>query len=103
LIENNRVVAHHIGLEGSLSDNVDYILKTTYSNNHGRYLEEQRAENNSEEYKFEPSLKQLSLFIKLIKQSQKWEHLQFSAAIASDIGELYKNSFAIQIGVKRQL
>lgn len=103
LIENNRVVAHHIGLEGRLSNDVEYVFKTTYSNNHGRYLEEQRAENNSEKYKFEPSLKQLSLFLKLMKQSQKWEKLQFSAALASDVGELYKNSFAIQIGVKRQL
>ncbi len=103
LIENNRVVAHHIGLKGYLKGNINYLLKATYSNNHGRYSEEEYAENNSEAYKFDPSLKQISFFLELKKQSQKWNKVQFSIAIASDIGSLYENSFAVQFGIKKIL
>ncbi|MEQ9310351.1 MAG: capsule assembly Wzi family protein [Balneolaceae bacterium] len=103
LIENNRVVAHHIGLRGDVLKNIDYIFKATFSNNHGRYLEEQRAENYSQEYKFDPPLKQLSLYLMLTKKSEKWQSIDFSFAIAGDIGELYQNRFGIQFGIKKGL
>lgn len=103
LIENNRVVAHHIGLRGEVFNNTDYIFKATFSNNHGRYLEEQRAENYSQEYKFDPPLKQLSLYLMLTKKSEKWQRIDFSFALAGDIGELYQNSFGIQFGIKKGL
>lgn len=103
LIENNRVVAHHMGFKGYILSDIGFLFKTTYSNNHGRYLEEERAENNSQDYKFKPSLKQLSMYLMFTKNSQKWQDLQFSFAVAGDIGQLYKNSVGIQVGFKKSL
>lgn len=103
LIDNNRVVAHHIGIKGNISEEINYKFKATFSNNHGRYQEEQTAENNFQNYKYEPSLKQLSLYLEFSKRSIKWSYIEYNFALASDIGQLYKNSFAIQIGITKRL
>src|SRR5690606_2559077 len=60
-VSNNRIVAHHIGLESYINETYHSILKITYSRNYGIYHERYYAHEAGEKYIFDGGLRQISL------------------------------------------
>ena len=86
-IINNRIKAHHIGIQGSISKRIEYRLLFTYSNNYGTYFDQNKFHNENKPYKFETGVKQLSQFFEL-NFKDIWENLDVQISYAEDIGEL---------------
>lgn len=87
-IANNRVVAHHLGLMGRLSDVQDYKLMVTYSRNYGTY-----------QNPIEPRLDGYSFLASTSYQPERWENLSFNASLAADFGELHGQNLGVMFGV----
>jgi len=90
---NNRVIALHIGLEGSLK-NINYLLKATWSSNYGTYRTTDEDQSTGipdpGSYGLFGEQRQLSTFFQLSR------NITNNAGIgligAADFGELYYNS-----------
>lgn len=100
---NNRVVALHFGVEGSLK-NWDFILKTSYSLNYGTYGTSKEGHSLGDIhypplYGIFPKTKQFSSFLKATKQFNR--SLKLAVTGAFDAGDLYYNSFGIQLGLSK--
>lgn len=90
-IANNRVVAHHLGLTGKLSDIQDYNIMFTYSRNYGTY-----------ETPIDPRMDSYSVVAMTGYQPAGWDNLSFNAGLAADFGELYGQNVGMMIGIKWQ-
>ncbi len=95
-IANNRIVGHHLGIEGQLTSNVNYRLLATWSRNYGTY----RAKDNSQEagvdYPFDPPLEQTSLLLET--NTKLNDRFSLNVSLASDFGELYENKIGFLVG-----
>lgn len=86
---NNRIVAHHIGLEGKYRS-YNYRLFYTYSRNYGRYGSPLAGSEN--EY-----LVQNSFMVEMKKTLSS--DLVLNITAAADFGKLYKNSVGLLVGL----
>jgi len=92
---NNRVVALHIGFEGSLQK-WNFILKTSYSLNYGTFGTSEVGHTIGKirtlpVYGIFRETKQLSTFLDVNRELKREVRIGFTGAF--DVGELYYNSF----------
>ena len=100
---NNRVVAFHLGFEGSVKY-WNFILKTSYSLNYGTYGTSVEGHSLGEThyppmYGIFPETKQFSAYFETNKEFKR--HLKFGFVGAFDAGDLYYNSFGLQLRVSK--
>ncbi|GAA4826832.1 hypothetical protein GCM10023331_09430 [Algivirga pacifica] len=89
-IINNRVKAFHIGLKGSVNNQLVYQLLATHSQNYGIY------ESLGGPYRYESGKNQSYLYLQLDYQLKKdWS---VNASIAHDFGEIYQST-ALRAGI----
>lgn len=97
--ENNRIVVYHLGVGGNLSSDLSYSFRISTSNNYGLYRERDDAVDNNLAYKYLPPLRQTSWMFGVEYSSERFDNILFSGSFAGDQGELYADSFAIQLGI----
>ena len=90
-IINNRIIAHHIGITGTLFKNNHYKILLTYSNNYGTYYDKNRSKNENKIYKFDGGLKQFSTLIEFSRK-KILNNIDIQLSYAMDRGELLKDS-----------
>jgi len=98
---NNRVTGFHLGIEGRVSKEIDFRLKTTYSVNYGSYDEEferRYSWNRTENYFYEGGKKQMYTMIEASWKIPYVKGLRLNGTFAYDFGQLY-HSFGGRIGV----
>ncbi|MEX0685171.1 MAG: capsule assembly Wzi family protein [Balneolales bacterium] len=98
-IENNRVIAHHVGLEGRLNATTTWRSLLTHSQNHGQWGS---VENPlwDEDYKYYGGLNQFSFLTEIATRLPWHEQLYLNASVAGDMGELYDRRFGAMMGVR---
>lgn len=90
-ITNNRVQAHHGGIEGNIQG-YNYLIKATYSKNYGLTngtLNTPAPKDN------------LSLLISVKKQI-KWQNIEIGFSLASDRGAMYGNNTAAMLTLSKK-
>lgn len=90
-LHNNRILAHHIGMEGSLGETTHYRALATYSRNYGRHREP-----------FDAVAEQISMMLELSRRLPDYG-LLVGIAIAADRGDLYGNNFGVMINVQKEI
>ena len=99
---NNRVLAFHIGYEGSVK-NLNYTLKASWSNNYGTYrttdAEQSTNISNPGAYGLFGIKEQLSGFFKCEKDLKN--DLSFGCIAAFDMGELFYNSYGLLLSLSK--
>jgi len=98
-IDNNRVVGHHIGLSGRLTEQVYYRSIITYTRNYGTYWDRERSDN----FRFEGGSEQYSALVEFEAVNLIHPGITLSTSLGMDIGELYQNSIGIIFGLKYRL
>lgn len=88
---NNRVLAHHLGITGWLSEKLQYRSLISYSRNYGRHS-----------VPYESPRDQYSIMIEL-QRPLPWLNLQAGITLATDIGQMYGDNHGIMIHLKRQI
>ena len=105
-VVNNRVVAHHVGIEGYLRQ-AQYKLLSTFTRNYGTYGGLNNGirywgsiENPDAEYAFKPAQRQAYFLLEVASHpfSQQWSLL---TSVAWDVGQL-TNNVGILIGLRRE-
>lgn len=98
-IANNRIVAHHVGLKGNVSETVDYKLLGTWSRNYGLYdnIDDNQNEGPTD---FDSNPEQWSLLAKFGYQPAGINSLKFNLSFAGDFGELYDDRMGVMLGIK---
>ena len=87
---NNRVVAHHIGIAGSLARKIPYRFKATWSRNFGQYTQRIGL--------FDSVPEQLSLALEVdFPRFSARIPVAVSAGIYGDVGELYTDCFGLTV------
>lgn len=88
-ILNNKVVVHHVGVEGTIKKHISYRMLFSYSINQGI---------NSKP--FTENKTQSSCLIEVnIPLSEEDKGLNLSVATAADIGEMYGNNFGVMLSL----
>lgn len=88
---NNRVLAHHVGLEGHLGRHLSYRGLFTYSRNYGRHS-----------VPFDEPIDQLSLMIELILPVTR-HNLDLGITLAADAGRMYGDNIGLMVAVSYEL
>ncbi len=104
-IVNNRIIAHHLGLEGYLFEKWSYRILATYTKNWGTYgglnggLFQWGSKDPDyfEAYLFSPPLQQWYYMVNLEYALQS--NLKISSRLALDHGDM-SNVFALSVGAK---
>ncbi|GMQ82960.1 MAG: capsule assembly Wzi family protein [Rhodothermia bacterium] len=98
-VKNTILVAHHVGLEGELPGNLQYKALATYSRNYGTRDDctDNGCTGNPQYYT--GRLDQYSFLFEVNGPLPIHDQLSFSAAVALDTGELYKDTFGGMFGV----
>jgi len=93
---NNRIVAHHLGMEFSLPQNIRLTTKATFSRNYGKRWDNRIPEDTEKAPLFDPSIDQWSIFAG-VKMPVSWSGQQL--ILAGDLG--LDNGFLIgdQVGL----
>jgi hypothetical protein len=97
-IVNNRIVAHHFGIEGQLSETVDYKLLGTWSRNYGLYDDADLFEEEGLETDFFYTPEQWSFLAKF--SYRPYSSLRLNASLAADNGDLYEDRIGIMLGIE---
>ena len=97
-IANNRIVAHHIGIEGRFSDLVAYRLLGTWSRNYGNYYDGNLFEEQGIKTDFYDNPEQWSFLAEF--RYRPFDPLEINASIATDMGEIYEDRVGVMIGIK---
>lgn len=107
-VVNNRIVAHHIGIKGSLSKSLQYKFLSTFTKNYGTYgginggiNRWDSIENPDFEYAFKPP-KHQNYFLLEVESNPFSKLWVLQTAIAWDTGKLSHN-FGALIGLKRKI
>ena len=103
-IINNRIKAHHLGVDGSISKVINYRILYTYSENFGIFPDQDYYNSINENYNFDKGLIQRSALIELI-YNRFWRDLNLAIGYGLDNGELLTktDSFVIKIDYKFKL
>jgi hypothetical protein len=86
---NNRIWAVHAGASATWLG-ATIIFKGTYSFNYGTYLTP-----------FDNTKRQLSVYLSAEKKMSFWKGTSVIAGLSSDYGQLYPNTTAIQLGIRK--
>jgi len=99
-IANNRIVAHHVGLAGTLPGAVGYTFMVTYSRNYGTYQARDLARRNGQPYFYEHGPRQWSWYVALARPLTPQLTLQL--ALALDRGAVYPRSTGLEVVLRWQ-
>ncbi len=91
-IVNNRVKAHHLGLEGFITNEIEYRSLLTYSKNYGLH----RAPLNEDE----TPLNQFSFMLELTRPLAFFD-MEAGVTLAADVGEMYGDNFGVFVTMRR--
>lgn len=104
-IVNNRIIAHHFGIKGRISPQIEYGFLATFSKNYGTYGglnggigRWESITNPDLEYAFKPPLRQ-NYFLLEVTTPLLQRKLELHTSIAVDRGEL-TNNFGIMAGLR---
>ena len=95
-IDNNILVGHHIGINGTLSQNLAYLVFGTYSRNYGVVGGKVPPETVDFPSRRED---QFSFLFKLDYEIPNLKGFQTNLSLASDFGEFYEDRFGVMLGV----
>ncbi len=98
---NNRVNAFHLGMEGDISKQVSYRLKTTYSVNKGSYAEEftrRYSWDRVANFYYKKEKQQVYSLFQAIWKIKTVPGLELNGTLAYDFGDLY-HSFGGRLGI----
>lgn len=98
-IANNRIVAHHVGMEGNVSPAFDYKLLATWSRNSGQY-DNIDDNQNPGPTDFDSTPEQWSLLAKFSYRPPSFRSLKLNASLGGDFGELYEDRVGIMLGIE---
>ncbi|HLR32899.1 MAG TPA: capsule assembly Wzi family protein [Fodinibius sp.] len=98
-VANNRIIAHHFGLMGHLSTNLDYKLLATWSRNYGIYKELIYL-NEEVETEFDAAPEQWSFLAQFNYHLPSYRAIKLHASIGYDTGELYENRIGLMFGIE---
>ena len=99
-VVNERLKAIHIGGNGTITENLQWFMKLTYSLNFGSYFNQYPGRytwNETVDYYFKGGLNQAYTLAGLNWNPCKLHQLSFNASLSADCGEMYK-SFGIKLG-----
>ena len=88
-IANNRIIMHHFGLKGSITPELKWNTKVTYSQNFGTYYKP-----------FDPQNNQLSTLLNVNYSSSSFP-LDLSLSLAADYGQIYENRLGAQLKISK--
>jgi len=100
-IANNRIVAHHLGVAGTLPGSLDYKLRVTYSRNYGTYQARDLARRNGESYFYEHGPRQWSWYVALARPLTP--QLMLHLALALDRGAVYPRTTGLEVALRWQV
>ena len=86
--DNNRVMAHHVGIRGDIYG-YQYRAIVTYADNYGRYLEPKRSNNTA-------------VLLEIKKQVPQAWGLEFGICLGGDFGTQYGNTFGAMITIQKK-
>lgn len=98
-IANSRVVAHHIGLEGTILNRLSYQTMFTYSRNYGTYQNRNIAEKKGIDYLFEGGAEQFSFFFNIEAVLPVTKQPVLSASVGVDWGEVHPVNTGLMLGI----
>lgn len=87
---NTRVLAHHIGFTGYLSEKLEYRSLVSYSRNYGMH-----------HLPFEPPRDQYSILLEL-NYPLPWYDIKANITMAADIGDMYGDNYGVMLSLRRQ-
>lgn len=90
-VRNNRIIAHHLGMDGQMSK-ISYKLLYTYSLNYGTNF-----------YPISPRETQHSILLTTQVQDVLTWKLNLSCAIGADFGKMYGDNFGIMFSLSRKI
>ena len=90
LVNNNRVRVYHVGTEGYVGKNVQFLSKISYSHNYGNYG-----------FPYQTVPKQWSALLQASGDLPWLNGTKWTAATAFDYGGLYEDAFALRIGLRK--
>jgi hypothetical protein len=105
---NNRVVAHHLGVEGTINKLIEYRALATYSLNYGsyaglnggRYRWGSKDPNfDHEAYEFYPYLTQCYFMLEALTKLPFAKNVQVITTLAYDTGQM-TNNFGAMVGLR---
>lgn len=88
---NNKVIAHHLGIKGWLTNNLYYRARMTYSTNYG-------TNNNP----FEPAKKEYSVLTEFNYQLPEQPDWQFKMKLTADFGDMFGKNFGVYLGIAKK-
>ncbi len=86
-IINNRIKAHHIGIMGNLSKNINYKILITNSRNYGVFPDEAKSKQKNNTYRFKNGLFQNSGVLQ-IQFNNIFKEFNFQVSYGIDQGQL---------------
>ena len=86
-IINNRIKAHHIGIMGNLSKNINYKILITNSRNYGVFPDEAKSKQKNKRYRFNNGLIQNSGLFQL-EFNNLFNDYNFQISYGIDQGQL---------------
>lgn len=89
-IRNNRVQAHHFGIEGKYAE-YQYKIMTTMSKNYGTYS-----------YKYQTMKSATSVYIDINKRFKRFYNIEAGLMIGADFGQMYGNNTGCMITLKKR-
>ncbi|MGD8414517.1 MAG: capsule assembly Wzi family protein [Candidatus Latescibacterota bacterium] len=99
-IYNNRVLAYHFGVGGTLFS-TRYVAYYTYSQNYGTYPDLVDAQATGTDYRFDPPLKQHAWMLRLERPVSVGNRVLFlDATVAGDAGEMRPDGVGAMVGIK---
>ena len=99
-IANNRIVAHHVGLAGTLPGLGHYVFKVTYSRNYGTYRARDVARREGVPYFYEKGPRQWSWYVALTRPLMP--PLTLRVALAHDQGAVYPRTTGVEVTLRWQ-
>lgn len=97
-IANNRIVAHHFGIEGRFSPTISYKMLATWSRNYGNYYDGDLFEQEGLRTDFLSNPEQWSFLAKF--SYRPFDPLRINASVAADVGELYDDRIGVMLGIE---
>ena len=89
-MQNNKVIAHHMGIDGWLNDSFYYRSLITWSLNYGTNRDS-----------FKPEREELSLLVEvnyLMGEKRQW---MLKGKLAGDLGEMYGRNVGVYLGIQK--
>ena len=97
-VENNRIMAHHIGISGKFFRKVPYRLMLTYSQNYGKYFWN-GVHSFGDRFVEWPGLKQFSMGFSTIAPLLGGRFM-IIPSVYMDCGQYLRNSIAATLGIR---